>query len=180
MVEEEFELLTERDFYNTEWKIGTLMDKKPRDAKSIDTTWVRLMTTENGDNKAIWGDDSKGKWTIDVPSQFFSISKESFGGWFGKQIWAGTIDDFYYLEGTVRGWSPISPASVEGQWQAVRLGVVEGDRVSVEERGEAPWFTIEEEEESEGALPEGSDEASEVLVTAAKAEGDEEKEDVQA
>ena len=38
MVEEEFELLTERDFYNTEWKIGTLMDDKPRDAKSIDTT----------------------------------------------------------------------------------------------------------------------------------------------
>jgi hypothetical protein len=23
-IEEEFELLTERDFYNTEWKIGTL------------------------------------------------------------------------------------------------------------------------------------------------------------
>ena len=130
-VEEEFETLTERDFYNTEWKIGTLMDNKPRDPKSIDTTWVRLSTTEEGTspfhyalfasdlcvssllssspgtNKATWGDGSKGKWTVDVPSQYFSISKETFGGFFGKKIWAGNIDDFYYLEGTVRGWSPI-------------------------------------------------------------------------
>jgi hypothetical protein len=140
-VEEEFETLTERDFYNTEWKIGTLMDNKPRDPKSIDTTWVRLTTTEQGENKATWGDGSSGKWTVDVPSQYFSISKESFGGWFGKKIWAGNIDDFYYLEGTVRGWSPISPASVVGQWQAIRLGVVDGERVTVEERGVAPWFS---------------------------------------
>lgn len=148
-VEEEFELLTERDFYNTEWKMGTLMENKPREAKSIDTTWVRLVTTEDGENKAIWGDNSKGKWNVDVPSQFFSISKESFGGWFGKQIWAGTIEDFYFLEGTVRGWSPLSAASVEGQWQAVRLGVLDGDRVSQDERGVAPWFMEEEEDEEE-------------------------------
>jgi len=148
-VEEEFELLTERDFYNTEWKIGTLMESKPREPSSIDTTWVRLVTTEDGTNKAIWGDDSQGTWTIDVPSQFFSISKETFGGWFGKQIWAGTIDDFYYLEGTVRGWSPISPASVVGQWQATRLGVVDGERVAQEERGVAPWFMEPEEVEGE-------------------------------
>mmetsp|Transcript_24715 Transcript_24715/g.42286 ORF Transcript_24715/g.42286 Transcript_24715/m.42286 type:complete len:292 (-) Transcript_24715:168-1043(-) len=148
-VEEEFELLTERDFYNTEWKIGTLMESKPREPSSIDTTWVRLVTTEDGTNKAIWGDDSQGTWTIDVPSQFFSISKETFGGWFGKQIWAGTVDDFYYLEGTVRGWSPISPASVVGQWQATRLGVVDGERVTEEERGVAPWFMEPEEVEGE-------------------------------
>jgi hypothetical protein len=146
-VEEEFEALTERDFYNTEWKIGTLMDNKPRVPNSIDTTWVRLTTTEDGQNKATWGDGSKGKWVVDVPSQYFSISKESFGGWFGKKIWAGNIDDFYYLEGTVRGWSPISPASVVGQWQAIRLGVVDGERVTTEERGEAPWFTRGEEGE---------------------------------
>ena len=146
-VEEEFELLTERDFYNTEWKIGTLMDNKPRDAKSIDTTWVRLVTTDSGENEAIWGDGAKGKWTIDVPSQFFSISKESFGGWLGKKIWAGTIEDFYYLEGTVRGWGPISPASVVGQWQGVRLAVVDGERVTAEERGVAPWFAMDDEEE---------------------------------
>lgn len=149
-VEEEFELLTERDFYNTEWKIGTLMDGAPRSPTSIDTTWVRLMTTEDGTNKAVWGDGSKGKWTIDVPSQFFSISKETFGGWLGKRIWAGTIEDFYYLEGTVRGWSPISPASVDGQWQAIRLGSMDGgDRVTAEERGVAPWFMEEEEEQKE-------------------------------
>lgn len=164
-VEEEFELLTERDFYNTEWKIGTLMEGSPRSTTSIDTTWVRLMTTEDGQtNKAVWGDGSKGKWMIDVPSQFFSISKETFGGWFGKQIWAGTIDDFYFLEGTVRGWSPISPASVVGQWQAIRLGSMEdgSDRVSAEERGEAPWF-MEEDEEEEGV---GGGESEAALATA--------------
>jgi len=154
-VEEEFELLTERDFFNTEWKIGTLMENKPKDPKSIDTTWVRLVSTEDGENKAIWGDKSQGKWNIDVPSQFFSISKETFGGWFGKQIWAGTIEDFYFLEGTVRGWSPISPASVDGQWQGIRLGVLDGDRVTADEKGEAPWFMakeeVEEADESEGA-----------------------------
>ena len=132
-----------------EWKIGTIIDDKPRDAKTIATTWVRIVTTEAGNNKAIWEDDSQGKWTIDVPSQFFSISKESFGGWFGKQIWAGTIEDFYYLEGTVRGWSPINPASVVGQWQGVRLGVIgEEARVSEDERGVAPWFAVIEEEDS--------------------------------
>jgi hypothetical protein len=150
-IEEEFELLTERDFYNTEWKIGTLMDDKPRVPKNIDTTWVRLVTTEDGTNKAIWGDGANGKWTIDVPSQFFSISKESFGGWLGKRIWAGTINDFYYLEGTVRGWSPVSPASVVGGWQAIRLGIVEGERVTEEERGVAPWFeTSADDTDDEG------------------------------
>eukprot|EP00584_Thalassiosira_punctigera_P001243 CAMPEP_0172525866 /NCGR_PEP_ID=MMETSP1067-20121228/890_1 /TAXON_ID=265564 ORGANISM="Thalassiosira punctigera, Strain Tpunct2005C2" /NCGR_SAMPLE_ID=MMETSP1067 /ASSEMBLY_ACC=CAM_ASM_000444 /LENGTH=269 /DNA_ID=CAMNT_0013309247 /DNA_START=22 /DNA_END=831 /DNA_ORIENTATION=+ len=167
-VEEEFELLTERDFYNTEWKIGTLMDDDPRNAKSIDTTWVRLLTTEDGDNKAVWGDGSEGKWTVDVPTQFFSISKESFGGWLGKKIWAGTIEDYYYLEGTVRGWSPISPASVVGQWQGVRLGVVNGDRVGEEERGEAPWFAaseeVDEEEEDGGSEADAEKEDGDVVA----------------
>ena len=177
-VEEEFELLTERDFYNTEWKIGTIMDDKPRDAKSIATTWVRLVTTEAGDNKAIWGDDSQGKWTIDVPSQFFSISKESFGGWFGKQIWAGTIDDFYYLEGTVRGWSPISPASVVGQWQGVRLGVIgEEARVSEDERGVAPWFSVMEEEEEEDVSVDDEEVGIDVVKDEADDVTDEEESD---
>lgn len=105
---------------------------------------MHLVTTDSGENEAIWGDGAKGKWTIDVPSQFFSISKESFGGWLGKKIWAGTIEDFYYLEGTVRGWGPISPASVVGQWQGVRLGVVNGERVTAEERGVAPWFAMDD------------------------------------
>eukprot|EP00956_Cyclotella_meneghiniana_P007427 scaffold10121_cov64-Cyclotella_meneghiniana.AAC.7 len=164
-VEEEFETLTERDFYNTEWKIGTLIDNKPRDPKSIDTTWVRLTTTEEGTNKATWGDGSQGKWTVDVPSQYFSISKETFG------------------EGTVRGWSPIrlpclfcattlltlfanssyaSPASVVGQWQAIRLGVVDGERVTAEERGVAPWFGKEESPSEEtNEMSQGDNDESE-------------------
>eukprot|EP00569_Conticribra_weissflogii_P006994 CAMPEP_0171335920 /NCGR_PEP_ID=MMETSP0878-20121228/5653_1 /TAXON_ID=67004 /ORGANISM="Thalassiosira weissflogii, Strain CCMP1336" /LENGTH=272 /DNA_ID=CAMNT_0011837263 /DNA_START=24 /DNA_END=842 /DNA_ORIENTATION=- len=143
-IEEEFELLTERDFFDTEWKIGTVLDSSP---DSIATTWVRLTTTDEGTNIATWGNSNKiiarGKWAIDVPSQFFSISRESLGGWFGKQIWAGTLEDYYFMEGTVRGWSPISPASVIGQWQGIRLGV------SKEERGVAPWFAREEENEEE-------------------------------
>ena len=42
------------------------------------------------------------------------------------------------MEGYVRGWSPISPASVVGQWQAKRLGVDKN------EAGIAPWFKEEE------------------------------------
>ena len=79
----------EDETFTTEWKIGTIMDDKPRNAKTIATTWVRLVTTEAGDNKAIWGDDSQGKWTIDVSSQFFSISKESFGGMVWKTDMGG-------------------------------------------------------------------------------------------
>lgn len=41
-------------------------------------------------------------------------------------------------------FSYASPASVVGQWQAIRLGVVDGERVTAEERGVAPWFGREE------------------------------------
>mmetsp|Transcript_19242 Transcript_19242/g.27064 ORF Transcript_19242/g.27064 Transcript_19242/m.27064 type:complete len:240 (+) Transcript_19242:67-786(+) len=126
---EEFENLTETDFYGSEWKVGTLMDN----SNKIQETWCRLVV-KDGQNIAIWGDSADGKWNFDVASQFLSISKESFGGWFGKQIWAGSVDDYYYIQGTVRGWSPISPASVLGQWQSSRLGV------SKDEAGIAPWF----------------------------------------
>eukprot|EP00568_Trieres_chinensis_P011368 CAMPEP_0183302708 /NCGR_PEP_ID=MMETSP0160_2-20130417/8397_1 /TAXON_ID=2839 ORGANISM="Odontella Sinensis, Strain Grunow 1884" /NCGR_SAMPLE_ID=MMETSP0160_2 /ASSEMBLY_ACC=CAM_ASM_000250 /LENGTH=239 /DNA_ID=CAMNT_0025465511 /DNA_START=59 /DNA_END=778 /DNA_ORIENTATION=- len=149
----EFETLTESDFVGSEWKVGTVQNDRPT---KIVETWVRLLVEEgtpgtgigSGDrNIAIWGDGSKGRWSLDVPSQFFSISKESFGGWLGKRIWAGVIEDYYYLQGTVRGWSPISPASVQGQWQAKRLGV------DKEEAGIAPWFENDDdvdENEEEG------------------------------
>ena len=78
-----------------------------------------------------------------MANQFFSISKESFGGWLGKRIFAGNADDYYYLQGSVRGWSPLQSASVLGQWQMKRLGV---DR---EEAGIAPWFEQDEEEQEE-------------------------------
>lgn len=136
----EYESLTEADFFNSEWKIGTLWNNK----KDIDLTWVRL-TLDGDQNVAIWGDGNKGKWKIDEPSQFFSISKETFGGWGGKKIWAGPILDYYFLDGSVRGWNPLLPASVLGQWQMIRLGVEE------EERGTAPWF--EEDEETIMTIP---------------------------
>jgi len=142
---QEYEILQESDFYNSEWKIGTLWDNNP---SNIDTTWCRLVLKDD-QNVAIWGDGAVGKWNFDVASQFLGISKDSFGGWLGKKIWAGVVDDYYYIQGTVRGWSPISPASVLAQWQAKRLGVSE------EEAGTAPWFQdTTNEDEAKGNIEE--------------------------
>ena len=160
-VYEEYTDLTEADFYNSEWKIGIVWNDNE---DVIKETWVRLIVDDNGGgpgstptNVAIWGDGGKGKWSLDVANQFFSISKESFGGWFGKRIFAGNADDYYYLQGTVRGWSPVQSASVLGQWQMKRLGV---DR---EEAGIAPWFQEDEDDEEEASsganMLEGSDES---------------------
>jgi hypothetical protein len=135
---EEYERLSESDFYGSEWKVGTLMEG----SKTIDETWCRC-AVQDGQFIAVWGDGSDGRWNFDAGSQFFSITKESFGGWFGKKIWAGTVDDYYFMEGTVRGWSPIQPASVIGQWQMKRLGV------DPEEAGVAPWFSRDDEGMSE-------------------------------
>ena len=130
---EEFEALSVEDFYGSEWKVGTLRDNSDK----IEETWVRLL--QDGD-QAIWGDGAKGKWKLDVPNQFLTLSKETFGGWGGKKIWACQLEDYYFIEGTVRGWAPWSAANVFAQWQARRLGVDEG------EAGIAPWFEREEEE----------------------------------
>jgi hypothetical protein len=121
----EIDSLQETDFAGSEWIVGTCNDDK------ITETWVRLTVDDRAQNVAVWGDGSKGKWNLDVAAQFFSISKE---GIMGKKIWAATVDDYYYLQGTVRGWSYLLPASVLGQWQAKRLGV------DAEEAGIAPWF----------------------------------------
>jgi hypothetical protein len=85
------------------------------------------------------------------------LSKEHF---YGKEIWAGTVDDYYYIQGTVRGWTYITAAEVLGQWQAKRLGV------DPEEAGIAPWFEEEGEEmgsdddESSNELVANADEAA--------------------
>ena len=106
---------------------------------------------EDGKNICYWGDNSEGKWNLDVASQFLSISKESY---FGKQIWAGIVDDYYFLQGTVRGWSYLQPASVLAQWQSRRLGV------GKDEAGTAPWFEQEDEgEESSSAEEEPKSDA---------------------
>lgn len=139
---EEYESLTERDFYDSEWKVGTLMEN----SNKIEETWTRLVV-KDGEFICVWGDGASGKWNFDAASQFLSMSKDTIGGWLGKKIWAGTLDDYYFVEGTIRGWSPISPASVVGQWQAKRLGV------DKDEAGIAPWFQ-EDEEEEEAPVPE--------------------------
>lgn len=132
----EYDILTEAEFLGSEWLVGTVMDKNTDD---IGETWVRLATDKDGKNVAIWGDNSEGTWAFDVANQFLNVSKNM--PW-GKNIWAGVVDDFYFCRGTVRGWNFFSPASVVGQWQAKRLGV------EVNEAGVAPWFEEPEEEET--------------------------------
>lgn len=129
----EYDALTEAEFVGSEWLVGTNFDQNP---EKIVETWVRLVVSEDGKNLCYWGDKSEGRWSLDEASQFLSVSKESL---FGKQIWAGVVEDYYYLQGTVRGWTYLQPASVLGQWQARRLGV------DPEEAGTAPWFEEEEE-----------------------------------
>lgn len=131
----EYEMLTEPEFLGSEWLVGTCDDKSP---DRIDETWVRLATDKDGKNVAIWGDNSEGTWNFDTANQFLSMSKENL---LGKKIWAGVVEDYYFTQGTVRGWNFLSPAAVLGQWQAKRLGV------DPEEAGVAPWFEQEEEEE---------------------------------
>jgi hypothetical protein len=153
----EYEDLQESDFVNSEWLVGTVFDNNPN---KIVETWARcIMSDDSGASSqpCVWGDGSKGKWSFDRASQYFSLSKEHF---YGKEIWAGTVDDYYYIQGTVRGWTYITAAEVLGQWQAKRLGV------DPEEAGIAPWFEEEGEEmgsdddESSNELVANADEAA--------------------
>ncbi|KAG7352307.1 hypothetical protein IV203_008355 [Nitzschia inconspicua] len=130
----EYDILTEPEFMGSEWLIGTVMDSNPN---KIAETWVRFAIDKDGKNVAIWGDNSQGTWSFDVANQFLSFSKEQL---WGKDIWAGVVNDYYYTQGTVRGWNFFSAAAVKGQWQAKRLGV------DPEEAGVAPWFEEEKEE----------------------------------
>ena len=141
---EDIDYLTQADFEGTEWKVGTLMKGSNQQASDIDVTWVRLKVEEETKKQLTqWGDGSKGTWSFDAASQFLSMSKDSFLGIKGKDIWACEVDDYYFVRGAVRGWKPWASADVTGQWQAFRLGVDE------EERGTAPWFEEEDEEEQE-------------------------------
>jgi hypothetical protein len=151
----EYEDLQESDFVNSEWLVGTVFDNNPN---KIVETWARcIMSDDSGASSqpCVWGDGSKGKWSFDRASQYFSLSKEHF---YGKEIWAGTVDDYYYIQGTVRGWTYITAAEVLGQWQAKRLGV------DPEEAGIAPWFEEEEtdsdDDESSNELMAKADEAA--------------------
>lgn len=131
----EYDNLSEADLVGSEWLVGTNLNRKPDEIKE---TWVRLIQDSSGKNKCVWGDTSEGVWSIDVASQYVSMSKNYL---WGKSIWAGVASDYYYLQGTVRSWTYFSAAEVDGQWQARRLGC------DAEEAGVAPWF---EDVESDG------------------------------
>jgi len=141
--EVEFEYMLYDDLLGSEWKIGDLMEGK----KNVKEYWFRLLTNE----EVVWGDNSKGKWKLDERAQFLTISKESFGGWLGKSIWACNTDDYYFTQGTIRGWNPLEAATVKGQWQAKRLGCTD------EERGIAPWFQEEYENDEQVEEKDGVD-----------------------
>jgi hypothetical protein len=143
----EYDILSEPEFVGSEWLVGTCMDKKPN---KIAETWVRLIVDKKGKNVAIWGDNCQGTWNFDKANQFLSMSKENI---FGKDIWAGVVEDYYFTQGTVRGWNFFTAAAVVAQWQGKRLGA------DPEESGIAPWFE-EQEEEDTPSLPEGDQEVS--------------------
>ena len=69
----EYDALTEAEFLQSEWLIGTNFDRQPD--QIIET--CRLIVNEAGKNIAVWGDGAQGTWNLDVASQFLSISKES-------------------------------------------------------------------------------------------------------
>jgi hypothetical protein len=143
----EYDTLNEQDFAGSEWLVGTNWDSS---LDKINETWVRLAVEEkSGKNIAIWGDGSQGKWSLDVASQFFSVSKESKIG-ISKKIWAGVVDDYYFLQGTVRGWTFWQAASVLGQWQAKRLGV------DPQEAGTPSWFMDADESNDDNNEDESS------------------------
>ena len=125
----EYERLAEIDFIGSEWLVGTNFNQRPN---VIQETWVRLIQDEtSGKNKCVWGDNSEGVWSVDAASQYVSMSKNYL---WGKTIWAGVAEDYYFLQGTVRAWTYVSAAEVVGQWQSRRLGI------EPEEAGVAPWF----------------------------------------
>ena len=90
----EYDVLTEDEFTNSEWLVGTNWDRNPR---KIDETWCRLVFDKDNKAVAIWGDRSRGTWKLDVATQFLSISKESL--WAGKEIWACTVSRLLLLAG---------------------------------------------------------------------------------
>jgi hypothetical protein len=141
----EMDMLTEPDFSGSEWAVGTVGTAADVKKQKVTETWVRLAVNDKGEKLAIWGDKAQGTWNFDVASQFLSMSKSQL---WGKDIWAGVVDDYYYTQGSVRGWSFVTAAEVVGQWQARRLGV------DPEEAGIAPWNlppteTLQEAEETE-------------------------------
>ena len=140
------------------------------DETLIDTTWVRLVTTEDGENNAVTGTspgevghqralpshihlkrdvrglageedvrDGAGGTSFVPCCHSRTLRQTSFPLACPPPPPPDTIKDFCYLEVTVLGYSPISPASLVGQWQVMQLSIEDGDCVSAEEQGTAPW-----------------------------------------
>mmetsp|Transcript_30497 Transcript_30497/g.68390 ORF Transcript_30497/g.68390 Transcript_30497/m.68390 type:complete len:316 (+) Transcript_30497:61-1008(+) len=131
---------SKEDFIKTEWKIAIQWE----DSKKITETWIRFVD----DFELEWGLNAKGSWGLE--GQYLTFSRDFSFGWGGKRIYGAKLtrkQNEVYIDGIVRGWTPLMPANNLGQFQAMRLGV---DRAPF---GAPYWNTPEwgEEREREAA-----------------------------
>jgi len=126
---------SDADIAGSEWKIAIQWfddDGLPKRGGELQETWLRFKE----DYVVEWGIGATGVWSLD--GQFLSISRDFALGWGGKRILSCKLaqkQNEAYIEGMVRGWTPLTAASVMGQWQALRLGI---DRTPY---GEPFWNT---------------------------------------
>lgn len=146
----EYDFLTEEEFKDSEWLVSTARYNATGGIydDGITETKVRLETNAKGKMVARWADKAQGDWYFDRARQYLCISKEN---WVSRTLWVCTVEDYYYLEGPVQGWTLWSPASVLGQWQAIRLGIDEKDA------GPAPWFQEDTENSINGTAAESNE-----------------------
>mmetsp|Transcript_31211 Transcript_31211/g.41301 ORF Transcript_31211/g.41301 Transcript_31211/m.41301 type:complete len:249 (-) Transcript_31211:447-1193(-) len=118
-----------RDFVNTTWVVATMWDAKGQ----VDTTKVFL----RDDGTCIWLNGAEGTWRLNTRRRAISIYRDFKFGWGGKRIFSTALDQPYsgvYLNGTIKGWAPWSPAKIWGVWQAVKQGT------DFEKWGMPPWY----------------------------------------
>mmetsp|Transcript_84456 Transcript_84456/g.169027 ORF Transcript_84456/g.169027 Transcript_84456/m.169027 type:complete len:349 (-) Transcript_84456:214-1260(-) len=161
--EEDRSRWSKEDFIKSEWKIAIMWEgsNKPQE------TWIRFVD----DFELEWGLNAKGTW--EMSGQFLSFSRDFAFGIGGKRIFGAKLSrkqNEVYIDGLVRGWSPIAPANVMGQFQAMRLNV---DR---KEYGIPYWNTVAYQNEG---LDDGSsaDDGGESLGEESGGVGSSEKEE---
>lgn len=75
------------------------------------------------DGSVVWLNKAKGQWKIRPKTRNISVYREFFWNWNGVRIFSAKLLENtcdLYLEGEIKGWTPFSPLSVMGWFQAVR------------------------------------------------------------
>ena len=75
------------------------------------------------DGSVVWLDKGKGTWRLRTKSRDLVFYRDYFLNWNGKRIYSAklvtnTCD--MYLEGQIKGWTPLKSLEVMGTFQAVR------------------------------------------------------------